>query len=622
MRKRTQRGIISIFLAAMMALSMFIGIMPTAVAAGQDDEPVTLSVSYLTLAPGSDETQLNVSWHTTARATEPVVRIWMDGGEPIEFTGICSSSISSLSTMFYNRVTVTGLEANSVYTYRLGDGNGNWSERYTTKTKGASSFSYLVFGDPQVSSQAYGNGWKNTLEQALEVCPDLAFMASTGDNIDSNTTAQYNYLFTPQAIFSTLPLATCMGNHEGSGTAPHAFYNPPNADGAQNYWYRYGDALFMVWNCTTGNAAGMRNFLNNAIGANPDANWKILNFHYDVYGQGDSHALSDGKNYRDSYVPVIDEFDIDVVFNGHDHSYSRSYPMKWSGSSSTSNNQGMQPETFGPNGESIDPTGTVYFSLNSASGQKYYSLIAKQAYTAVMQQANRPHFSVVDMTASSFTCTTYQVESSNALTIIDAYTIVKTSGTGDPEPEVPVGLILSTNKNIVRPDEYFNVSVSFLEKMESNVIKLDFSFDSDKFDFAAYTPADGAALITREYGAGYASVLVMVPDYQMESLGELMLKTNSGAAVTSSEIKANASFVERDGNGDKIIKEATGSYIQKTNNAGTEEFVVDIIVLSNLIDVFGRTSDHPDWDNYSYFDFNGNGEIDVQDIVTLAQMIK
>lgn len=116
--------------------------------------------------------------------------------------------------------------------------------------------------------------------------------------------------------------------------------------------------------------------------------------------------------------------------------------------------------------------------------------------------------------------------------------------------------------------------------------------------------------------------MVMLPDYEMESLGKLMLKANSSVAISSSAVEAAATFVERDGNKDKTIKGSNGSYIQKTNNAGTEEFVVDMIVLSNLIDAFGMTSDHSDWDKYSHFDFDGNNEIDIHDITTIAQMIK
>jgi hypothetical protein len=404
-------------------LSMVAVALPFAAAA------TPLDVSYLSLSPGSDATQLNFSWHTSAM-DNPVVRIWKQDGVAIEFTGTCSALPSAFSTMYYNRVTVTGLETNTAYTYQLGDGNGDWSVEYTTETANTDSFSYLVFGDPQVSAQTYGNSWENTLELALEVNPNLAFMASTGDNINDKSPAslanmQYTYFFTPQQIFSSLPLATCMGNHEGSTTANFDYFNPPNADSAQNYWYRYGDALFMVWNVNYGTPADMETFLQNAIDANPDATWRVLTFHFDVYGQG-NHGLTDGKTYRDNYVPVIDEFGIDVVFNGHDHSYSRSYPMKYSGSSATSSSTGMQPETFNENGASVDPTGTVYFALNSASGQKYYDLVAQQAYTAVMHQEYRPMFSIVDMTVNTFTCTTYQVNADNSLTVIDTYSIEKT----------------------------------------------------------------------------------------------------------------------------------------------------------------------------------------------------
>jgi len=392
---------------------------------GESDD-ISLTPSYLTLHPGSDSSKLNFSWQTEARATSPVVRIWKEGSDAMDFSGTAGASANSISSLYFNRVTVTGLEANTTYLYKLGNGSGGWSDTYTTKTQSANqTFSYMVFGDPQVSSQAYGNNWKNVVDKAIETAPGFAFMASTGDNIDSNTKAQYDYLFTPKESLASVPFATCMGNHEGSGTAPREFFNPPNADSDQNFWYRYGDTLFMVWNCTTGSTTSMRTFLTNAINQNKDAKWRILNFHYDVYGQGSAHALSDGKSYRDSYVSVIDDFDIDVVFNGHDHSYSRSYPMKWSGSAATSNSEGMQPETFAPGGESINPKGTVYFSLNSASGQKHYDLVAKQPYTAFMDQKDLTNFSIVDMTDNTFTCTTYQINANNSLTEIDSYTILK-----------------------------------------------------------------------------------------------------------------------------------------------------------------------------------------------------
>ena len=220
-------------LSSLLTLCVLLSILTVGMATAQ----TTLDVSYLMLAPGADETQLTFSWHTQAQVSDPVVRIYKQGDEAMVFHGESSTS-TVFTDMHQNKVTVTDLTADTTYTYQLGDGEDNWSIEYTTKTGNPASFSYLVYGDPQVSSQTYGDGWKNTLDLALSVNPDLAFMASTGDNIDAVTLAQYNYFFTPQTTFSSLPNAVCFGNHEGSSANNDVFYNPPNAANAHSdYWY-------------------------------------------------------------------------------------------------------------------------------------------------------------------------------------------------------------------------------------------------------------------------------------------------------------------------------------------------------------------------------------------------
>lgn len=581
-------------------------------------QAATLDASYLTLAPGSDATQLNFSWHTASRANNdaPVVRICKVGGETMEFTGVGSNSTSTLSGQYYNRVTATDLEANTTYTYQLGNGYGDWSVEYTTTTGDSTSFSYLVFGDPQVSSQTYGNNWKNTLELALALRPDLAFMSSTGDQIDSATKAQYDYFFTPQDIFNSLPLASCIGNHESNTTSP-LFFNPPNADSQGNYWYTYGDVLFMVWNSTNGNANDLRNFLTSAITANPDTNWTILNFHYDVYGQGSSHALSDGKSYRDTYVPVIDQFNIDVVFNGHDHFYSRSFPMKWSGSASTSNSQGMQPQVQNSDGSyTIPDGGTVYFSLSSSSGQKYYSAAAKQAYTAFMpaSQSNRPHFSIVDMTATSFTCTTYQVETNNTLTIVDTYTIVK------PTAEVNPELVITTDIKAVRDGQYFNVKASFSEKVNSNAAIVSFLYDTTLFDYRDFTPAAGVTVLDVSDEDGMVSFTVMIDGYNTTDYGQALFSVKDDVKLQkgTSTITAKADLVLLSDDGKRIITFSASTTI------GTLPVLskFTLIDLSNAIDAFGFNTSTFGWDDIYYlFDVDFDGEITINDITIIAKMV-
>jgi len=392
-----------------------------------------LDVSYVTLAPGSDASQLTFTWQTASHSDSPLVRIWSGNAAATDFTGTCSASVLAISGLYSNDVTVTGLQANTTYSYQLGDGNGDFSSVGVTTTGDPSAYSYIVVGDPQIGSS--GNipsdtaGWANTLNVISAKFPNAAFVMGTGDQIETTATlAQYTGFFSPTQMQS-LPFASCMGNHEGASAGPLAFYNPPNADSAGNYWYTYGNTLYMVWNFNVGTPDSMSAFLASAIAANPTATFRVLTFHVDVYGQGSTHALSDGKAYRDLYVPVIDKYGIDVVFNGHDHTYSRSYPMVYSGSAATSNSVGMQAQTFDAAGASVDPTGTVYFALDSATGSKFYALAAQQPYTAVMAQNDKPMFTVVSVTASTMTTSTYQIEADNSITQIDSYTIKKTVST-------------------------------------------------------------------------------------------------------------------------------------------------------------------------------------------------
>jgi hypothetical protein len=463
--------------------------------------------------------------------------------------------------------------------------------------------------------------------------PNAAFMVGTGDQVEtSGTLSHYTGFFTPSQMTS-LPFATCMGNHEGTSTAPHMFYNPPNADSVQNYWYRYGDTLFLVWNCNVGTAASMRAFLSNAIAQNEDATWKILTFHYDVYGQGSSHALSDGKNYRDTYVPVIDEFDIDIVFNGHDHSYSRSYPMIYSGSASTSNSQGMQAETFGSDGESFDPIGTVYFSFDSSTGSKYYSLVAKQAYTAFMYQGNRPCFSVVDATANSFTITTYQINTDNSLTTIDSYTVVKTS-----VASVSTVALSGVTNIVTGSDAAYTVSVSDVSKLAT--VTLEFEVDGAYFVGKSFTGLNGFDVLGDitwtpvANGAWKGRVTLVNLNGDVSTVGTLdifkmVFSSNDNllgttnvkliSAVLSGYDDANIAIYIEALLANDVVQTTFGQYfsVYDANRDG----IVDQLDLTTAQLYFMAEEGDTNWSVAKFADVNGDGRVDIEDLILILNNI-
>ena len=201
------------------------------------------------------------------------------------------------------KATVSDLAANTAYIYRVGNGT-NWSAAYGFETGNignGESFSFMFAGDPQIG--ASGNaasdteGWTNTLDTMMSAFPETDFMISLGDQINASNPetveGEYEGYFAPEVLHG-ITMATNVGNHEAGANNQHYSYNynMPNrsawgavdSTGAASgdYWFNYNGVLFMSLNSNEQNTAVHKAFLEEAIAANPDANWKIVTFHHSV----------------------------------------------------------------------------------------------------------------------------------------------------------------------------------------------------------------------------------------------------------------------------------------------------------------------------------------------------
>ena len=50
--------------------------------------------------------------------------------------------------------------------------------------------------------------------------------------------------------------------------------------------------------------------------------WIIAYFHFPVFSSG---YFGNDKRLIEEMVPLLEKYDVDIVFNGHDHHYERSY---------------------------------------------------------------------------------------------------------------------------------------------------------------------------------------------------------------------------------------------------------------------------------------------------------
>lgn len=405
--------------------------------------------SRIILTPGKTAKDLGFAWYSQKKG-EPAVKIGKkeDLSDAQEFKGTATEINRSNQKNTYkasNKVTVEGLfEENTTYYYSYTDDvkNPAWSEVQSYTTKKTTNFQTILVGDPQIgASGSQGQGtaddiniavdtfnWNKTLEQAKITAPNASFILSAGDQIDyagtdssdGKNVRESEYAgFTYPALLRMLPLATTIGNHESKGTDYKYHYNNPNSEdglGSTNsgsdYYFSYGNVLFISLNSNNRNTVEHRELLKKAVESNPDAKWKVVMFHHDIYGSGQPHSDTDGANLRALFAPLMDEFGIDMCLTGHDHSYARSYLM--------ADGTAIQYD----DSVAINPEGTLYIAAGSASGSKFYKLATtKQYYIAERSNTQIPTFSTIDFSDESIVIKTYDY---NGNKYADDYTLYKT----------------------------------------------------------------------------------------------------------------------------------------------------------------------------------------------------
>lgn len=98
-----------------------------------------------------------------------------------------------------------------------------------------------------------------------------------------------------------------------------------------------------------------------------EAKWKVLVYHHAIYSPASHAKDSDNKVRRVDFPTTFSKLGVDLVLQGHDHVYSRSYLIKNSEKANPDEQPGAAEVYPGPGG-------VLYITANSASGSKYYDI--------------------------------------------------------------------------------------------------------------------------------------------------------------------------------------------------------------------------------------------------------
>ena len=273
----------------------------------------------------------------------------------------------------YHSVVFENLNSNTLYAYRVGN-DENWSEwiQFKTANDTYSPTQFVYFGDAQNDIL---NHWSRVIRMAYQTAPNASFVIHAGDLVDSahkdNEWAQW--FKAGGFIHSQWTAIPVVGNHEFQrfdgyeGSLPRRLsiqwrpqFTLPVEDNLDSrlhetvYTVEYQDILIIVLN-STGHLEKQTEYIKQKL-SNTDAKWKIVTNHHSVFSPAEGR---DFKYARKVWKPLFEKYGVDLVLNGHDHTYARGHvPVK---------------------SQNIDQSGsfkTLY--VTSVSGPKQYKVDKEQ----------------------------------------------------------------------------------------------------------------------------------------------------------------------------------------------------------------------------------------------------
>ncbi|WP_182481285.1 purple acid phosphatase family protein [Nocardioides immobilis] len=279
---------------------------------------------------------VTVTWRTDVTTRDGVAE-WIpaDGGRAgrvrSKQTRVSLPSAGMAAPARHHTATMDGLDPATSYRFRVGSDTTGWSpwRRVRTAGTGTEPWTFLYFGDAQVSLDEV---WPANVERALARYPGAALSLHAGDLInDADQDEQWAQWFAAAGRLASEKLVVASpGNHEYQGDDLLQQYrahfgmpdNGPRLHREDVWFTDYQGVRFISLNGNApfgggDQAAWVRRLLTN----NP-MRWSVVTFHQPMFS---ATPERDNGRLRNRWLPVFEEYGVDLVLQGHDHTYARGH---------------------------------------------------------------------------------------------------------------------------------------------------------------------------------------------------------------------------------------------------------------------------------------------------------
>ena len=272
-----------------------------------------------------------------------------------------------------HEIKLDGLKPDTRYRYRVSYNNTilEAASFTTAPVPGTPNWRMVAYGD----NRTYPETHKRIVTQILDLNPSM--IIHSGDLVahGGNYEQWKEQYFDPmKGLSENIAVFPSLGNHEWNSPYYYEYMSLPDENDESYYSFDYGNAHFIALNSNQREEPFDMNskqtkWLIKDLKKNADAKWKIVYFHHPLFR---CHPTRGIEAQRWVWQDVFEKYGVDLVINGHDHYYQRTYAI--------GNYQGK-------------PSRGIYHIISGGGGAPNYPVVPK---THAAYRRSVHHITVMD----------------------------------------------------------------------------------------------------------------------------------------------------------------------------------------------------------------------------------
>jgi hypothetical protein len=300
----------------------------------------------------------------------------------------------------------------------------------------STNFNFAALGDTNCNSNT-----EDVVADIQSKAPELVL--GLGDYIYNDDSADC-WLEIVEPIDNIMKIA--IGNHETGDILTELMEHYGLTD--QYYSFDYQNVHFTVMADYVPDEIGSEQytFVQNDLAkaaSDPNIDWIVVSHHSQKYASTQNYDIPEEREWNNIYHPLFEQYNVDLVLQGHQHNYQRTFPIKYNSDTP------INPIITDRNTDTYtNPEGQIYLTVGTG-GAALHSLNGNKAPYIITAQDEAYGFLNVDVTANNggttLVGTFYSNDDGASGEMTDQFTITK-SAEGDlflppsppPPPDLPV----------------------------------------------------------------------------------------------------------------------------------------------------------------------------------------